>query len=82
MNTQASLGMHKIFDRFDISPKIYAFTLSVEGAFLSGKQLVKTWVRNSNGRKELAKLSPRILKDIGLDTYQVQIEINKPFWRS
>lgn len=80
MNTQASLGMHKIFDRFDISAKVYALISMVEAAFVSVNNMVKTWVKNSNGRKELARLSPHMLKDIGLTSHDVQVEINKPFW--
>lgn len=80
MNTHASLGMHKIFDRFDISAKVYAVTLNVEEAFVSVNNIVKTWVKNSNGRKELARLSPHMLKDIGLNSYDVRIELDKPFW--
>ncbi len=82
MNTHASLGMHKIFDKFDISAKVYAVTLSVETAFVSVNNMVKTWVKNSDSRRALARLNPRMLKDIGLTSNDVQIEINKPFWRN
>ena len=82
MNTLAALGMDKIFDKFDISGTVYSFVSAAEKAFTGTKQMIKTWVKNSNGRKELARLSPRMLRDIGLEPYQVQSEINKPFWRS
>jgi len=82
MNTIASLGMHKIFDRFDVAGTVYAITSGIETAFTSVKRLIKTWVKNSNGRKELARLDARMLKDIGLEPYQVDAEINKPFWRA
>ena len=82
MNTHASLGMHKMFDKFDIDVKVYAVINFIGTALSSTKQLVKTWVKNSNGRRELARLDARMLRDIGLDAHQVQHEINKRFWRA
>ena len=82
MNTHASLEMHKIFDHFDISSKVYFVTTKVESVFSSMKSLVKHWVKNSNGRRELSQMSPYMLKDIGLTEADVIVEIRKPFWRS
>ena len=82
MNTHASLGMHKMFDRFDISSKVYFVTTKVESVFSSINSLVKLWIKNSRGRNELAQMSPYMLKDIGLTEADVIVEIRKPFWRA
>ena len=81
MNTHASLGMHKIFDRFDISSKVYFVTTKVESVFSGMNNLIKTWVRNSRGRRELASLNHHMLRDIGLTEADVIVEVRKPFWR-
>ena len=42
---------------------------------------VSEWNRRASARRDLARLSPRILKDIGLTAFDVEVEINKPFWK-
>ena len=82
MNAHASLGMHKIFDRFDIAGKVYAFVNAVDVAFTGTKNLIKTWTQRSAGRNQLARMDYRMLRDIGLEPYQAQAEVNKPFWKA
>lgn len=82
MNTIASLRMHKIFDRFDIAGSVYTAINGIEKAFTSVTKLIGTWMRNVKGRGELARMSPHMMRDIGLDHVDIQIEINKPFWKS
>lgn len=43
--------------------------------------LVGTWRRRVGGRRELALMSDRSLRDIGLTRYDAFQEIRKPFWR-
>lgn len=43
--------------------------------------LVGTWRRRVRGRRELALMSDRSLRDIGLTRYDAFQEIRKPFWR-
>ena len=43
--------------------------------------LVGTWRRRMRGRRELALMSDRSLRDIGLTRYDAFQEIRKPFWR-
>ncbi len=43
--------------------------------------LVGTWRRRVQGRRELALMSDRSLRDIGRTRYDVLQEIRKPFWR-
>jgi uncharacterized protein YjiS (DUF1127 family) len=44
--------------------------------------LIKEWRRRTRGRRELAALSDRCLRDIGLTRYDVAREVRKPFWRA
>jgi uncharacterized protein YjiS (DUF1127 family) len=49
--------------------------------FLSGvRAALREWRRRKNGRLELARLDERMLRDIGLTRFDVEYEINKPFW--
>ncbi len=43
--------------------------------------LVGTWRRRVRGRRELALMSDRSLRDIGLTRYDAFQGIRKPFWR-
>jgi uncharacterized protein YjiS (DUF1127 family) len=50
--------------------------------FLSGVgAALREWRRRKNGRREAARLDERMLRDIGLTRFDVEYEINKPFWR-
>jgi uncharacterized protein YjiS (DUF1127 family) len=39
------------------------------------------WQERANGRHQLAQLSDRMLKDIGMNRIDAVREANKPFWR-
>jgi uncharacterized protein YjiS (DUF1127 family) len=76
------MGFTGILQGHYVSEKVYAMVQSVESGFTKVNSLVKGWVRNSAGRKELARLDARMLRDIGLEPFEVQREINKPFWKA
>jgi len=44
--------------------------------------LYKEWRCRARGRAELAALSDRELRDIGVTRYDARHEIGKPFWRA
>ena len=44
-------------------------------------QTIKAWHQREKARGELAKLSERDLKDIGLSSLMVDYEVQQPFWR-
>jgi uncharacterized protein YjiS (DUF1127 family) len=44
--------------------------------------LFKEWQRRAHGRAELAALSDRELRDIGVTRFDAGREIGKPFWRA
>ena len=64
-----------------ISERVYALIQFAENAMSSVKRIMVEWSSRVNGRKDLARLTVRQLTDIGLEPYQVQAEINKPFWK-
>jgi uncharacterized protein YjiS (DUF1127 family) len=43
--------------------------------------LVNEWRRRARGRRELAALCDRCLRDIGLTRYDALREVRKPFWQ-
>jgi uncharacterized protein YjiS (DUF1127 family) len=43
--------------------------------------LLQTWRQRLRGRRELATMNDRLLRDIGLTRYEVELELRKPFWR-
>jgi uncharacterized protein YjiS (DUF1127 family) len=43
--------------------------------------IVLEWQRRARGRRELAKLSQRELRDLGYTSCDVKAENLKPFWR-
>jgi len=44
--------------------------------------LLQTWRQRLRGRRELvAMCDDRLLRDIGLTRYEVELELHKPFWR-
>lgn len=43
--------------------------------------LLRQWQRRSRERDELARLSERELRDLGLSRGTVYDELRKPFWR-
>lgn len=44
--------------------------------------LYKEWQRRAHGRAELAALTDRELRDIGVTRFDAHREIGKPFWRA
>jgi len=46
------------------------------------RTLIDEWRRRARGRRELAALSDRCLRDIGLTRYDANREARKPFWRA
>ena len=44
--------------------------------------LIRTWHARAHERRQLAAMTERELRDIGLRRYEANLEINKPFWRA
>ena len=60
-----------------VSEKVYAFVQKVDAV----RETLARWATVKRHRKELARLNDHMLKDIGLTRFDVQQELNKPFWR-
>jgi uncharacterized protein YjiS (DUF1127 family) len=43
---------------------------------------LREWRRRSRDRRDLAAMSDRSLRDIGLTRYDAACEASKPFWRA
>jgi uncharacterized protein YjiS (DUF1127 family) len=44
------------------------------------RAIVLEWQRRTRGRRELARLTHRELRDLGYSTCDVSAETRKPFW--
>jgi uncharacterized protein YjiS (DUF1127 family) len=44
--------------------------------------LIGEWIRRSESRRDLAALSDRELRDIGVTRVDAMREVEKPFWRA
>ena len=44
-------------------------------------RIMRLWKKRREGRRELANLSERELRDIGTSRVEVDWELRKPFWR-
>jgi len=55
--------------------------VSIRGFFAYGKALVILWMNKSRQRRQLARLDPRLLADVGITAEQARIEVEKDFWR-
>ncbi|CCQ73326.1 DUF1127 domain-containing protein [Magnetospira sp. QH-2] len=49
--------------------------------FSHWRSQVRIWRRRRADRRQLRALGQRDMKDIGLDRWQIEVEIRKPFWR-
>jgi uncharacterized protein YjiS (DUF1127 family) len=58
------------------SPATSKYLLAHLGALLG------EWRRRARSRRELAMLSDRCLRDMGVTRYDVDREARKPFWRA
>ena len=57
----------------------YSRSFSVVNSVLG---TLDTWHRRAEERRRLRELEPHMLKDIGLDKWQIREMTDKPFWRA
>lgn len=76
MNTQAKL----------LPPKGLGELQSTDQRLLEIVKVIKCtlsiWRNNARQRRQLAKLSTSLLKDIGVTEWERQMELKKPFWKN
>ena len=80
MSTLKAKHFHLI-DDLDIAATTLAMIERVEGFSTKAVDIVRTWVRRSNDRRMLVRMSDHVLGDIGLTRFDVNVEANKYFWQ-
>ena len=59
----------------------YSSKTPLAGTFTAFNQILETWRRRAQERRELANLDHRTIRDLGLSPSEIRFEANKPFWR-
>lgn len=59
----------------------YSSKAPLAGTFTAFSQILETWRRRAQERRELANLDYRTIRDLGLSPSEIRFEANKPFWR-
>ena len=57
----------------------FSRSFSVAGSLLA---MLNTWNDRTQARRRLGELEPHMLKDIGLESWQIRELAAKPFWRA
>lgn len=76
--------MEEIMNAHTRLPHLIALEQISEGLHQSFTTVIQTllkWEHNYQTRKELAKMGPHLLDDIGLTKIDVEQELKKPFWK-
>lgn len=55
---------------------------SLSSGLEAATDLLLTWLDRYAQRRQLARLDPRMLKDIGVSQAEAVAEARKPFWRA
>ena len=53
-----------------------------QSSFARAMAVLRTWLRRSRGRDDLAELDEHLLRDIGLTRSEVENERSKFFWQA
>jgi len=64
-----------------MSATIYKWVTGIEDFISDMEVMYKVYAKRARERRELAHLSDRLLKDIGITRSEVLNEASKPFWR-
>ena len=67
-------------DRIPPGTQWQAFPHRLSGFLRGVHAALREWRQRRIGRLELARFDERMLRDIGLTRFDVEYEINKPFW--
>ena len=80
MSTLKAKQFHFI-DDIDVAATTFAVIDKAEGFVSRTNDIFRTWVRRSNDRRMLAQMNERMLTDIGLTHFDVNLETDKYFWQ-
>ncbi len=67
-------------DELIISAWVYKYAQVVERGLYSLLKMPRVWFYRARGRRELAMMDVRTIKDVGLSKAAVVDEASKPFW--
>ncbi len=74
-------SIHMVQRRMVSLPSLSALLQRVGRFVVSLFALVGLMFQRARQRRALARLDPRLLRDIGISPEQARQEIDKPFWR-
>lgn len=76
-----TIRLYHFFEGFDISGAVYNFVTKIDDSVAFVKNTFATWSKRVAGRRDLARLSNRMLEDIGITRFDVDVEAGKFFWQ-
>ena len=69
-----TIRLYQFLEGFDISGAVYNFVTKIDDAINSVKETLVTWTQRSSNRRQLIQLSDRLLEDIGITRFDVEVE--------
>ena len=79
------MNSHLLNTHLDRHPVAGAAVHGVDALLAAGHKAVSAayaWNHRRHERRALAELDDHLLRDIGIDRHQAQIEASKPFWQA
>ena len=70
----------RLFEDVAISSAAYRAVDRVETIISTVRATINTWVERERNRRYLAQMDDRLLRDIGLNRFDIEAETNKYFW--
>ena len=80
MSTIKAKQFHLIED-MDIAALVFAAVERTEAFAARVTGTLRTWVRRSDERRQLAHMNEHMLNDIGLSRFELDHEVAKYFWQ-
>ena len=70
----------RLFEDIAISSAAYRVVDRIETLYQSVTAAFATWAERERNRRFLSQMDDRLLRDIGLSRFDVEVETNKHFW--
>ncbi len=81
VGVQHAFGFIGILQGHDLSAKVYSLVQKVERAVALAKVTLREYRKRVHSRQQLASMSAHMLRDIGVNRTDAEMEMNKPFWK-
>ena len=72
----------RLFEDVAISSAAYRVVDRIETLYETVSETVSTWTMRQRNRRYLSQMDDRMLQDIGLTRFDVEMEANKHFWQN